>query len=184
MLISSPSRPPTLLSFFFLMIRRPPRSTLFPYTTLFRSPCIWNEQLVRYAGYRDVTGKVLGDSRYATFTDAACRMGWKPPTQRSRFDLLPLVVETFEEGPQLFNIPRDVVQEVPLEHPELPWFVELGLRWHTVPAVSHMKLVIGGVTYPAAPFNRWFVGSEIGARSLADEAGYGLAREVAERLGL
>src|SRR5258708_30131451 len=25
------------MSFFFLMIRRPPRSTLFPYTTLFRS---------------------------------------------------------------------------------------------------------------------------------------------------
>src|SRR2546427_3597977 len=30
--------PPLILrSFFFLMIRRPPRSTLFPYTTLFRS---------------------------------------------------------------------------------------------------------------------------------------------------
>src|SRR2546426_4680780 len=28
------------ISFFFLMIRRPPRSTLFPYTTLFRSPRI------------------------------------------------------------------------------------------------------------------------------------------------
>src|SRR5215216_7660818 len=30
--------------FFFLMIRRPPRSTLFPYTTLFRSgdtPYVW-----------------------------------------------------------------------------------------------------------------------------------------------
>src|SRR5436190_20706156 len=27
----------TLFLFFFLMIRRPPRSTLFPYTTLFRS---------------------------------------------------------------------------------------------------------------------------------------------------
>src|SRR5215217_6119559 len=26
------------LFFFFVMIRRPPRSTLFPYTTLFRSP--------------------------------------------------------------------------------------------------------------------------------------------------
>src|SRR2546425_10315476 len=26
--------------FFFLMIRRPPRSTLFPYTTLFRSPFV------------------------------------------------------------------------------------------------------------------------------------------------
>src|SRR2546427_4794494 len=28
---------PCCLCFFFLMIRRPPRSTLFPYTTLFRS---------------------------------------------------------------------------------------------------------------------------------------------------
>src|SRR2546430_8360557 len=28
---------PILAPFFFLMIRRPPRSTLFPYTTLFRS---------------------------------------------------------------------------------------------------------------------------------------------------
>src|SRR2546426_12105345 len=28
---------PVTLFFFFLMIRRPPRSTLFPYTTLFRS---------------------------------------------------------------------------------------------------------------------------------------------------
>src|SRR5260370_124878 len=32
-----------LSSFFFLMIRRPPRSTLFPYTTLFRS--------LRHAGF-------------------------------------------------------------------------------------------------------------------------------------
>src|SRR5436190_17719870 len=29
--------PLTIFLFFFLMIRRPPRSTLFPYTTLFRS---------------------------------------------------------------------------------------------------------------------------------------------------
>src|SRR2546422_8200552 len=35
-----------LLFFFFLMIRRPPRSTLFPYTTLFRSPV---------AAFRDAT---------------------------------------------------------------------------------------------------------------------------------
>src|SRR5260221_11266470 len=31
--------------FFFLMIRRPPRSTLFPYTTLFRSGCFMSQQL-------------------------------------------------------------------------------------------------------------------------------------------
>src|SRR3989449_2052637 len=37
--------------FFFLMIRRPPRSTLFPYTTLFRSPALARairEELERY----------------------------------------------------------------------------------------------------------------------------------------
>src|SRR3972149_3248653 len=33
-----PSVVATPLPLFFLMIRRPPRSTLFPYTTLFRSP--------------------------------------------------------------------------------------------------------------------------------------------------
>src|SRR3712207_7362096 len=33
---------------FFLMIRRPPRSTLFPYTTLFRSVCdtVWIRQKI------------------------------------------------------------------------------------------------------------------------------------------
>src|SRR5437868_11869618 len=30
-----------LIFFFFLILRRPPRSTLFPYTTLFRSYQIW-----------------------------------------------------------------------------------------------------------------------------------------------
>src|SRR5258708_30764635 len=34
------SRRPQAPLFFFLMIRRPPRSTLFPYTTLFRSVSI------------------------------------------------------------------------------------------------------------------------------------------------
>src|SRR3712207_9441540 len=39
------------LIIFFLMIRRPPRSTLFPYTTLFRSPAT---QLLPDAQQRDV----------------------------------------------------------------------------------------------------------------------------------
>src|SRR5689334_24319309 len=36
-----------MFRFFFLMIRRPPRSTLFPYTTLFRSHRIAREDEVR-----------------------------------------------------------------------------------------------------------------------------------------
>src|SRR6185312_17039811 len=35
--------------FFFLMIRRPPRSTLFPYTTLFRS--VWDSRYLRRKGW-------------------------------------------------------------------------------------------------------------------------------------
>src|SRR5256885_10022264 len=34
------SAPESACVFFFLMIRRPPRSTLFPYTTLFRSQIV------------------------------------------------------------------------------------------------------------------------------------------------
>src|ERR1039457_4956940 len=44
------------LFFFFLMIRRPPRSTLFPYTTLFRSnPAVWRHCrgcVLRHAAHR------------------------------------------------------------------------------------------------------------------------------------
>src|SRR5690348_17454125 len=37
-----------MLFFFFLMIRRPPRSTLFPYTTLFRSSVPESEARLAY----------------------------------------------------------------------------------------------------------------------------------------
>src|SRR5438874_8352769 len=39
-----------ILIFFFLMIRRPPRSTLFPYTTLFRSLARPDCALTRFTG--------------------------------------------------------------------------------------------------------------------------------------
>src|SRR3712207_7730006 len=43
--------------FFFLMIRRPPRSTLFPYTTLFRSYGTW--YLQQTAGRDEALGRRL-----------------------------------------------------------------------------------------------------------------------------
>src|SRR5258708_24431269 len=47
--------PPLLYSFFFLMIRRPPRSTLFPYTTLFRSdPVLYGNLPPREISMKDV----------------------------------------------------------------------------------------------------------------------------------
>src|SRR5260221_7180949 len=41
-----------LLFFFFLMIRRPPRSTLFPYTTLFRSVGPWLARALAEHGHQ------------------------------------------------------------------------------------------------------------------------------------
>src|SRR2546422_5577036 len=43
--------------FFFLMIRRPPRSTLFPYTTLFRSPVEPHGAVLRVLGSQEVHGQ-------------------------------------------------------------------------------------------------------------------------------
>src|SRR5438552_16190100 len=53
--------PHRLLLFFFLMTRRPPRSTLFPYTTLFRS---------REAGREGRAGRDAGRARHG---DAGAR---------------------------------------------------------------------------------------------------------------
>src|SRR2546425_8704788 len=47
-------------SFFFLMIRRPPRSTLFPYTTLFRSRILLDDGLLSLEVTRIVAPRVEG----------------------------------------------------------------------------------------------------------------------------
>src|SRR2546430_15829367 len=49
--------------FFFLMIRRPPRSTLFPYTTLFRSPAVVVGAVVRQHQEERGRGSYRGGER-------------------------------------------------------------------------------------------------------------------------
>jgi nitric-oxide synthase len=163
---------------------RPMISVFAPETPYRPAPRIWNEQLIRYAGYEQPDGSVLGDPRYVGFTRELIQRGWRPPEPRGAFDVLPLVVETSDDGPQLFRLPDHAVHEVLLEHPELTWFADLGMRWHSVPVISNNLLVIGGVTYPAAPFNGWYMGTEIGARNLGDSDRYDLVPTVAERMGL
>src|SRR6266571_5582122 len=50
-------------SFFFLMIRRPPRSTLFPYTTLFRFLALSYAPLQPYSGSLGKFVLALGDRK-------------------------------------------------------------------------------------------------------------------------
>ena len=145
-------------------------------------PRIRNEQLVRYAGYRVENGGVVGDPRTIELTAAVRRLGWYG--HGTAFDILPLLVEVDGYRPYVHVIPRDAVAEVPLSHPEHPWLAELGLRWHAVPAVSDMCLEVGGLHYPCAPFNGWYMGTEIGSRNLADPDRYDLLPSVAAGLGL
>uniref|UniRef100_A0A8C4UW58 Nitric oxide synthase 3 n=1 Tax=Falco tinnunculus TaxID=100819 RepID=A0A8C4UW58_FALTI len=82
------------------------------------------------------------------------------------------------------NVDITEVGRHPLSSPLLEWFGELGLRWYALPAVSNMLLEVGGLEFPAAPFNGWYMSSEIGTRNLCDSQRYNLLPEVALRMGL
>jgi nitric-oxide synthase len=145
---------------------------------------IWNDQLVRYAGWRRADGGVVGDPRQVGLTQLALDLGWTPPARPTRWDVLPWIVETRRGGPRVFDVPRRAVLEVPIRHPEVRALDDLGLRWYAVPAVSNMRLHIGGIDYSAAPFNGFYLGDEIGSRNLADVDRYDQLPEVAAGLGL
>lgn len=146
-------------------------------------PLIRNRQLAGYAGYRE-RGAVLGDPSNCGFTEEALALGWEPPRVRTAFDLLPWMLIGRDERPALYPVPRNLVKEVPLWHPTLSWFRELGLKWYAVPVVCDMVLRVAGTEYPAAPFSGWYMGTEIGSRNLADEGRYNLLPVVAEKMGL
>ena len=50
----------------------------------------------------------------------------------------------------------------------------MGLKWYGVPAVANMLTDIGGIEYPGAPFNGWYMGTEIGSRDLCDISRYNI----------
>jgi nitric-oxide synthase len=127
---------------------------------------------------------VLGDPANAELTEVAMALGWSPPAARSAFDLLPVIVQAAGETPTWREIPRALVLEIPIVHPHLAWFADLGLKWYALPAVSAMELVAGGLRYTAAPFNGWYMGTEIGARNFGDWYRYNLLPVVAARMGL
>ncbi len=144
---------------------------------------IWNPQFCRYAGYRQGDGSILGDPMQVELSEALLAMGWEPG-ERGRFDLLPIVIQLPGRPPRWFELPRELILEVPIRHPHYSWFADLDLRWYALPAVSNMAFDCGGIQYTAAPFNGFYMGTEIGARNFADLDRYNQLPLIAERLGL
>ncbi len=154
-----------------------------PTITIFKenSVRIWNYQLIRYAGYETADG-IIGDKDSIKLTKICEQLGWKG--KGTPFDILPLVIQIDDRPPTLFEIPKKYVLEVAIRHPQYEKLSELNLKWNGVPIVSNMKLSLGGIEFTGAPFNGWYMGTEIGARNLADVNRYNLLPTVAEIMGL
>jgi len=142
---------------------------------------IWNHQLIRYAGYETESG-IVGDPHSVEFTKVCESFGWQG--KRTAFDVLPLVVQVDGREPQVFTIPDEYVLEVPIRHPESAQVEKLGLKWYAVPIISSMRFQMAGIDFEAAPFNGWYMGTEIGARNLADHERYNMLPAIAEIFNL
>nr|AAX85386.1 inducible nitric oxide synthase form A [Carassius auratus] len=143
---------------------------------------VWNSQLIRCAGYKMTDGTIIGDPASVDFTEICIQLGWTP--KYGQFDVLPLVLQANEDDPQFFEIPQHLILEIPMEHPQYKWFKDLNLRWFALPAVSNMLLEIGGLEFPACPFNGWYMGTEIGVRDFCDTKRYNVLERVGRQMGL
>ena len=72
--------------------------------------------------------------------------------------------------------------KVAITHDQYPKLKSLALKWYAVPIISNMDLKIGGITYPTAPFNGWYMVNEIAVRNFTDSYRYNLLESVAEAL--
>ncbi|MEZ5059821.1 MAG: nitric oxide synthase oxygenase [Saprospiraceae bacterium] len=153
-----------------------------PLDALGRIPIeIKNSKLIRYAGF-EKDGSVIGDPLEVSFTKKSLEKGWQGKT--GPFSLLPVILKDKEGVERIFSFKKEDILEVKLKHPDYDWFEKLNLKWFALPVISDMILEIGGILYPTAPFNGWYMLTEIGTRNLADESRYNLLPIIAEKMGL
>jgi nitric-oxide synthase, bacterial len=143
---------------------------------------IWNKQLVRFAGYELPNGQILGDPQSLELTRFCQSIGWNSPM--TAFDVLPLVIQKGKENPKWFSIPEDKILRVPIIHPELQWMERMNIQWYAVPVITDMRLEIGGISFSCAPFNGWYMLTEIAVRNLADSHRYNLLPKLAAEMQL
>lgn len=79
---------------------------------------IWNSLLIRYAGYRQPDGSVIGDPDQVELTEICQSMGWKG--LGTTFDVLPLIIKTPKQPPKMFDLPQEILMEISITHPDYP----------------------------------------------------------------
>lgn len=145
---------------------------------------IESPQAVQYAAHVAPDGRVTGDRQNQEMTRIALAMGWRPPATPGAFDPLPLLIRDRQDRRHLAAIPLSSIREVPIAHPAFPALEGLGLRWYTVPLVTGHILTIGGIDYPCAPFNGFYMATEIASRDLADRRRYDMLADAARAMGM
>lgn len=143
---------------------------------------ILNHQIIRYAGFSEKNKSILGDPHSVKFTKLALEKKWEP-FKKTAFTPLPWIIEIDgkqQEPYDVFRLKPNLLKEIVLEHPENKKFKLLGIKWYPTPILADMALVIGGIIYPCAPFNGWYMETEIGARNLADQNRYNLLPSIAK----
>lgn len=145
---------------------------------------IESRQITQYAGHVSPDGKVLGDRQNVEQTRIARAGGWRPEGENTAFDMLPWFLRDKQDRRIIVTLPKEAYREIPITHPHHDAFNALGLKWYAVPCVSSMLLTIGGIEYPCAPFNGFYMGTEIASRNLADTQRYNLLPEIARSMGL
>lgn len=143
---------------------------------------IESRQLIQYAGYRQSDHSVLGDPITLETTKILTSLGWRPPSRLGRFDLLPVLMRDAHGHRHYLELPQDLVRQVHIEHPTEPAIASLGLQWYALPCVSNLILSIGGIDYPCAPFNGYYMGTEIASRNFADERRYNVLPQIADAI--
>lgn len=134
---------------------------------------IMNEQLIRYAGYED-----KGDPKSIEMTKLAHHLNWQSP--HTDFDVLPLMYRINQQRPKIHQYPKELIKEINITHKQYPKLASLQLKWYAVPIISNMDLEIGGIYYHTAPFNGWYMETEIGVRNFTDEYRYNKLKDIAE----
>jgi nitric-oxide synthase, bacterial len=142
-----------------------------------------SQQITQYAGYVEADGSILGDRQNIEATRIALSLGYQPPEPRTAFDMLPFMIRDTSDRRILYPLPTSAYKEVDIEHPAHPALASLQLKWYAVPCVSGMILTIGGIDYPCAPFNGFYMCTEIASRDLVDKVRYDLLPQIATAFG-